>query len=128
MCKTVTLIAKHLGTRNNRLLKEGNWTKNTSEKLSGASSENEKQRIYSSSGIKKKTKGYSSGKCGAHNMQQSWVATTINKYDAISMINLFLVLLHLQLYRTCVMMMTHFDIQCKQLKCIKINCKIVPLI
>ena len=76
-CKSATLIAKHLGTRNTRLLKEENWTQNMSEKLSGASSENEKQRIRSTSGIrKKKTKGYGSGKCVATNLQQSWVATT----------------------------------------------------
>ena len=42
------------------------------------------------------------------------------------LINLSLVLLHAQLYRTCVMIMTDADIQCKQLQCTKLIIKIVP--
>ena len=61
--------------------------------------------------------------CSSHELQPQE-----NKYDAISMKNLFLVLLHLKLYRTCVMIMTDVDIQCKQLQCTKINRKIVPLV
>ena len=44
------------------------------------------------------------------------------------MINLFLVMLHIQLYRTCVMIMTDVNIQCKQLQCTKLIIKIVPLV
>ena len=44
------------------------------------------------------------------------------------MINLFLVLLHVQLYRTCVMIMTDANIQCKQLQCTKLIIKIVSLV
>ena len=100
-----------------------------SEKLSGAPSKNEKQRIGSTSGIRKKRQRATvlasvlHLTCGSHELQPQE-----NKHDAISMKNLFPALLHLQLYRTWVMIMTDVDIQCKQLQCTKVNLKIVPLV
>ena len=61
-------------------------------------------------------------------MSCSHKKTNMIQLQFTCMINLFLVLLHVQLNRTCVMIMTDADIQCKQLQCTKLIIKIVSLV
>ena len=119
-----TLIAKHLGTRNTRLLKRRKLNREHVREKTSRNKKHQaaKRRKFNQEHVreseqyhfrkwkaenwqpirhqKEKTKGYGSGKCVALTCSSHELQPQENKYGGISMKNLFLVLLHLQLYRT----------------------------